>query len=466
MNNQTLNTQTTITAIATPPGVGAIAIIRVSGPKAFEIGDRLFASRKGKLSDVPTHTALFGVIKSGNQIIDEVIALVFRGPSSFTGDNTVEFSCHGSAYIQKMILELLIEKGAVPAKPGEFTMRAFMNRKMDLAQAEAVGDLIASDSKLSHQLAMKQMRGGFSKEIELLREQLIHFASLLELELDFSEEDVEFADRTQLVALIDKIVNKTTAISDSFREGNVIKRGIPVAIIGKPNAGKSTLLNILLNEDRAIVSDIAGTTRDTIEEEISLGGMKYRFIDTAGIRESADTIEQIGVTRTFEKIQEAAVVIYLFDPAETSPAELTEILDSIYVSKSGDNFILIPVANKSDKYNIEYLSDQYATIADTIFISAKNHSGIDNLMNRIISVSEKYQLNEADIILTNSRHKFHLDRTTSALQSARNGLQTKLATDLIAIDIRSALMYLGEITGTISTDDLLENIFSKFCIGK
>jgi tRNA modification GTPase len=456
----------TIAAIATPPGVGAIAVIRVSGPKAFEIGDRLFSSRKGKLSDVPTHTALFGVIKSGNQIIDEVIALVFRGPSSFTGDNTVEFSCHGSAYIQKMILELLIEKGAVPAKPGEFTMRAFMNRKMDLAQAEAVGDLIASDSKLSHQLAMKQMRGGFSKEIELLREQLIHFASLLELELDFSEEDVEFADRTQLVALIDKIVNKTTALSDSFREGNVIKRGIPVAIIGKPNAGKSTLLNILLNEDRAIVSDIAGTTRDTIEEEISLGGMKYRFIDTAGIRESADTIEQIGVTKTFEKIQEAAVVIYLFDPAETSPAELTEILNSIYESKSGDNFILIPVANKSDKYNIEYLSNQYATIADTIFISAKNHSGIDNLMNRIISVSEKYQLNEADIILTNSRHKFHLDRTTSALQSARNGLQTKLATDLIAIDIRSALMYLGEITGTISTDDLLENIFSKFCIGK
>lgn len=289
---------------------------------------------------------------------------------------------------------------------------------------------------------------------------------MLELELDFSEEDVEFADRSQLLQLIDKIVTKTTSLSDSFREGNVIKKGIPVAIAGKPNAGKSTLLNLLLNDDRAIVSDIAGTTRDTIEEEISLGGMKYRFIDTAGIRESSDEIEKIGVTKTFEKIQEAAVVIYLFDPPETSPTELTEILDAICASKSGDNFILIPVANKSDKYNIDYLSDQYAAIADTIFISAKNHSGIDTLMNRIISVSEKYQLNEADIILTNSRHKFHLDQTTEALQAARTGLQSKLATDLIAIEIRSALMYLGEITGSITTDDLLENIFSKFCIGK
>ncbi|MBL7914202.1 MAG: tRNA uridine-5-carboxymethylaminomethyl(34) synthesis GTPase MnmE [Bacteroidia bacterium] len=456
----------TIAAIATPPGVGAIAVIRISGPGAFQISDQVFTSRKGKLANATSHTAYFGVIRANGQIIDEVIALIFKGPSSFTGDDTIEFSCHGSTYIQKEILNILIQHGAQPAKPGEFTMRAFMNRKMDLAQAEAVGDLIASDTKLSHQLAMKQMRGGFSKEINLLREQLIHFASLLELELDFSEEDVEFADRSQLMQLIDRIVTKTTSLSDSFREGNVIKKGIPVAITGKPNAGKSTLLNLLLNDDRAIVSDIAGTTRDTIEEEISLGGMKYRFIDTAGIRESTDTIEQIGVTKTFEKIQEAAVVIYLFDPSETSPAELTEILDAIYVSKSGDNFILIPVANKSDKYNIAYLSDQYAAIADTIFISAKNHSGIDNLMNRIISVSEKYQLNEADIILTNSRHKFHLDQTTEALQAARTGLQSKLATDLIAIEIRSALMYLGEITGSITTDDLLENIFSKFCIGK
>lgn len=460
------NSTPTIAAISTPPGVGAIAVIRISGPGAFQISDQVFASRKGKLANAASHTAYFGIIRANGQIIDEVIALIFRGPSSFTGDDTVEFSCHGSTYIQKEILNILIQHGAQPAKPGEFTMRAFMNRKMDLAQAEAVGDLIASDTKLSHQLALKQMRGGFSKEINLLREQLIHFASLLELELDFSEEDVEFADRSQLLQLIDKIVTKTTSLSDSFREGNVIKKGIPVAITGKPNAGKSTLLNLLLNDDRAIVSDIAGTTRDTIEEEISLGGMKYRFIDTAGIRESTDTIEQIGVTKTFEKIQEAAVVIYLFDPSETSPTELTEILDAICASKSGDNFILIPVANKSDKYNTSYLSDQYAAIADTIFISAKNHSGIDNLMNRIISVSEKYQLNEADIILTNSRHKFHLDQTTEALQAARTGLQSKLATDLIAIEIRSALMYLGEITGSITTDDLLENIFSKFCIGK
>ncbi|MBK8415323.1 MAG: tRNA uridine-5-carboxymethylaminomethyl(34) synthesis GTPase MnmE [Bacteroidetes bacterium] len=461
-----MNFAPTIAAIATPPGVGAIAVIRISGPGAFQSSDQVFTSRKGKLANAASHTAYFGVIRANGQLIDEVIALIFKGPSSFTGDDTVEFSCHGSTYIQKEILNILIQNGAVPAKPGEFTMRAFMNRKMDLAQAEAVGDLIASDTKLSHQLALKQMRGGFSKEINLLREQLINFASLLELELDFSEEDVEFADRSQLLQLIDKIVTKTTSLSDSFREGNVIKKGIPVAIAGKPNAGKSTLLNLLLNDDRAIVSDIAGTTRDTIEEEISLGGMKYRFIDTAGIRESSDEIEKIGVTKTFEKIQEAAVVIYLFDPPETSPTELTEILDAICASKSGDNFILIPVANKSDKYNIAYLSDQYAAIADTIFISAKNHSGIDNLMNRIISVSEKYQLNEADIILTNSRHKFHLDQTTEALQAARTGLQSKLATDLIAIEIRSALMYLGEITGSITTDDLLENIFSKFCIGK
>jgi len=462
------NPDDTIAAIATPPGIGAIAVLRISGPEAFTIADLVFKSPGGKtkISAALSHTAYFGTIVNDDRIIDEVLATVFRNPKSFTGEDTVEFSCHGSPYIQKEILNLLIEKGARLAQPGEFTLRAFLNKKMDLTQAEAVGDLIAADSAAAHQVAMKQMRGGFSREIHELRERLIHFASLLELELDFAEEDVEFANRGQLLQLIDETLYQTKKLSASFEAGNVIKTGIPVVIAGKPNVGKSTLLNLVLNEDRAIVSDIAGTTRDTIEEEITLAGMKYRFIDTAGIRDTVDTIELIGVGRSMEKIQEASVIIYLFDPGETAPENLTEILNAIIESKSGDKYVLIPVANKSDRYNLEYLTDLYSDVPDVIFISAKAHKGINDLFDRITSVVTHSNIGANDVILTNARHKAMMDKTTEALDNARKGLTTSLPTDLVAIEIRSALMYLGEITGEITTDDLLTNIFSRFCIGK
>ncbi len=433
---------TTITAIATPPGMGAIAVIRISGPEAFRIIDLVFHSKGKKPSESLTHSALFGIIKDEQKVIDEVLITIFRGPKSFTGEDTIEISCHGSTFIQKEILQLLIKSGATPAQPGEFTMRAFLNRKMDLVQAEAVGDLIAADSASSHRVALKQMRGGFSKEIQLLRERLIHFASLLELELDFSEEDVEFADRSQLISLIKETIEHTKKLSASFETGNVIKRGIPVAIAGKPNVGKSTLLNLILNEDRAIVSDIAGTTRDTIEEEINLGGMKFRFIDTAGIRKSDDLVEQIGVEKTLEKIKEASVIIYLFDPGETGPDDLQEILNKIIESRSGEKYVLIPVANKSDRYNGSYLQDLFSTVPDVVFISAKEHSGINELFTRITSVITESKIDSGDIILTNARHKVSIDKTTTALENSLDGLSSGLATDLIAIEIRSSLMYL------------------------
>lgn len=463
----TLNSSTeTIAAIATPPGTGAIAVIRISGPEAFRVADQVFFSRKGKLSSATSHAALFGVIRAQETILDEVLALVMKGPNSFTGEDTVEFSCHGSPFIQNAIMNLLLSHGARAAQPGEFTMRAFMNRKLDLAQAEAVADVIAADSAAAHELAMKQMRGGFSKEIHALREKLIHFASLLELELDFSEEDVEFADRSQLIGLIDETVAHICKLSDSFEQGNVIKTGIPVAIAGKPNVGKSTLLNLILNEERAIVSDIAGTTRDTIEEEIFLGGIKYRFIDTAGIRETTDTIEKIGVERSLEKIKDARVIIYLFDPGETQPDELNRILDEITAAKSGQKHVLIPVANKADKYNQDYLKDVFSPVPDVIFISAKAHRGINELFSRITGESAHAGLSAQDVILTNARHKESLDRTAEALTNARSGLTTGLSTELVALEIRSALMHLGSITGEITTDDLLESIFTRFCIGK
>ncbi len=456
----------TIAAIATPPGTGAIAVLRLSGPDAVAIADRVFRKKNTKLSDAAPNSVIFGTIVKNGSVLDEVLVTVFKNPASFTGEDSIEISCHGSPYIQKEIVNLLIEKGARLAQPGEFTLRAFINKKMDLTQAEAVGDLIAADSAAAHQVAMKQMRGGFSKEIHLLRERLIHFASLLELELDFAEEDVEFANREQLLKLIDETLLQTRKLSSSFEAGNVIKNGIPVVIAGKPNVGKSTLLNLILNEERAIVSEIAGTTRDTIEEEITLAGMKYRFIDTAGIRETTDTIESIGVGRSMDKIKAASVIIYLFDPGETDPEKLSEILNAIIKDKQGEKYVLIPVANKSDRYNLNYLSDLFTPLPDTIFISAKNHTGINELFERITSVISESHPGANDVILTNARHKAIMDKTTAALSAARHGLTTALPTDLVAIEIRSALMYMGEITGEITTDDLLENIFMKFCIGK
>jgi tRNA modification GTPase len=456
----------TIAAIATPAGTGAIAMIRLSGQDAFKIADTVFLSRKGKIAKAESHTALFGTVVNDGEIIDEVLALVFKNPHSFTGDDTVEFTCHGSAYIQKRILGILLDHGARLAEPGEFTMRAFLNKKMDLTQAEAVGDLIAADTSAAHAVALNQMRGGFSKDLNFLREQLINFASLLELELDFSEEDVEFADRKQLIESVKSTLSYTQKLANSFEAGNVIRNGIPVTIAGKPNVGKSTLLNLILNEDRAIVSDIAGTTRDTIEEEITIGGMKYRFIDTAGIRDTQDIIEQSGVERTMEKIKQAAVIIYLFDPVETNVQSLGEILEKIKSLRMHDDYLLLPVANKSDKYNKEVLKKEFASIPDVIFISAKEHAGI-NLLFENITINFNSKLpGTGDTILTNARHKNSLDKTITSLLNVKAGLTSGLSTDLVAIEIRSALMHLGEITGQISTDDLLVNIFSKFCIGK
>jgi len=459
MESPLTRSELTIAAIATPPGVGAIAVIRLSGKDAFAIGDMVFRSSKGSsLAGMESHKAVFGTIQDQGEVVDEVLALVLKNPRSFTGEDTVEFSCHGSTYIQQRILDLLIKNGARSAEPGEFTLRAFLNGKMELTEAEAVADVIAADSAGSHRLAIQQLRGGFASEIRNLREKLIEFASLLELELDFSEEDVEFADRTRLINLIDETMHRMNSLSESFASGNVIKAGIPVALAGKPNTGKSTLLNLILNEDRAIVSDIAGTTRDTIEEEI--------VIDTAGIRQATDEIERIGVGRSYDKIREASVIIYLFDPSETSPDELLDILSEIKKSKAGSKHLLIPVANKSDRYNIDFMQGEYEQVPDVIFISAKNHTGISQLMECIASFTLENLTAQNHTILTNIRHKESIDKTFSALQNARLGLTTNLATDLVAIDIRTALMHLGEISGAITTDDLLGSIFSKFCIGK
>lgn len=461
------NREDTIAAVATPPGTGAIAVIRLSGTNAKTIADRVFKSKGKDLTSAPSHTAIFGVIRDGDRVVDEVLALVLTAPRSFTGEDTVEFSCHGSMFIQRSVMELLIRHGARAARPGEFTFRAFMNRKLDLAQAEAVADVIAADSAASHQMAMNQMRGGFSKEIHRLRDQLIHFASLLELELDFSEEDVEFANRDQLMSLINEILAHAEKLSDSFAKGNVIKSGIPVAIIGRPNVGKSTLLNLILNEERAIVSEIAGTTRDTVEEEIFLGGMKYRFIDTAGLRDTSDTIEKIGVGRSLEKIREAKVILYVFDPGAMNSETLSSTLEEITEIKGGDDYLLIPVGNKTDLYEQEAISDLYALVPDVVFISAKESRGMDLLMDRITTGTLQYHLGRGDLVLTNLRHKESLDATIGALENAREGLtDNRLTTDLVAVEIRSALMHLGSISGEVTTDDVLESVFTRFCIGK
>jgi tRNA modification GTPase len=351
----------TITALATPYGAGAIALVRISGMQAFEIAGKILASRSGRTVNArnkPANSSFFALLKDGEHLLDEVMVTVFKGPRSFTGEDSVEISCHGSVFIQNQVLQFLIRSGARLAEPGEFTLRAFMNGKMDLSQAEAVADLIASNSEASHKVAINQMRGGFSREIRNLREELIHFASLIELELDFSEEDVEFADRRQLESLVLKIQSVTRKLADSFALGNVIKNGLPVAIVGKPNAGKSTLLNVLLNEERAIVSDIPGTTRDTIEDEIHLGGISFRFIDTAGIRETSDTIESIGVKKTYEKIRQARIVIYLFDVNETGPGELSSIVN-VLSEELGSGASLLLAGNKTENKNLRELEAAY-----------------------------------------------------------------------------------------------------------
>lgn len=448
----------TIVALATPQGAGAIAVIRISGPQALAISDKVFRGKP--LSLQPSHTAHFGTIADNDHIYDEVVATIFKGTRSYTREDTVEFSCHGSDYIVKQILQLLIRKGARFAKAGEFTMRAFMNGRFDLAQAEAVADLIASDSEISHQAALNQMRGGFSAEIKKLREQLIHFASMIELELDFSEEDVEFANREQLKDLIYTIRRVIDGLISSFSLGNVIKNGVPIVIAGKPNAGKSKLLNVLLNEDKAIVSDIPGTTRDFIEDEIMLGGISFRFIDTAGLRETKDIIEAMGVERTREKMRSASLIIYLFDVNVYDEDELIKDLTEL---RNMDVPYLV-VGNKIDK-RTNY-REEFRNFDGIIYISAAEKEGIDELKEHLLEMVTSQTIRSGSTIVTNIRHYESLQKTREALNSVLDAVNQNLTGDLLAEDIRLALYHLGEITGEITTDDLLDNIFSKFCIGK
>lgn len=467
-NMQKAHKNDPIIALATAPGTGAIAVLRISGKDSIRIVDSLFKSLKKKtlsLSNVASHTMHFGMLQSDGHLLDEVLVSVFKGPHSYTGEDTVEISCHGSPFIQQQIISAFLKKGVRMAEPGEFTLRAFLNGKMDLSQAEAVADLIASDSEFSHQLALKQMRGGFSGEIEKLRQELIHFASLLELELDFAEEDVEFASRTELIHTIEKLESEIQSLIDSFEAGNVIKTGIPVVIAGKPNVGKSTLLNVLLNEERAIVSDIAGTTRDTIEEEIFVSGIKFRFIDTAGIRETSDAIERIGVQKTLEKIKESPVILYMFDINETTVSSLQSDLE-VLRSHVSSEFKLIPVANKIDKHDFIKIHAEFSGIPGILFISAKEKKNVNELRQLLVDKFKSGLLKGTDTAVANARHADALHKTAEALNRVRTGIQSKVTMDFITGDVRIALHYLGEITGKITTDDLLENIFSKFCIGK
>lgn len=476
-----MNVQDTIVALASPAGAGAIAVIRVSGEKAIAICSPLFKSVSNKvLSKQKTHTIHLGHIMDGERTIDEVLVSLFKGTNSYTGEPTVEISCHGSSYIQQEIIQLLLRSGCRAAQAGEFTLRSFINGKMDLSQAEAVADLIASDNEAAHQIAMQQMRGGFSNEIAQLRQELLNFASLIELELDFSEEDVEFADRTQFKELIARITKVLKRLIDSFATGNVIKNGIPVAIVGEPNVGKSTLLNALLNEERAIVSDIAGTTRDTIEDELSIGGIGFRFIDTAGIRETTDTIEGLGIKKTFEKIKQAQVVMYLFDTtqAKEKPSlrrgvslpegeNYKEILNEI--EKIRNQFPLKPlviIANKIDQLGQSEIKNLQSKIKNLHLLSAKENIGVDDLKTRLLEFVNTGALRNDETIVTNSRHYDSLLKALEEIEKVQYGLDTGLSGDLMAIDIREALYHFGEITGQVTNDELLGNIFANFCIGK
>jgi len=447
----------TIIALSTPPGSGAIGVIRLSGPEAINLTNEVFSGKD--LAKQATHTLHFGLIKNGDVVVDEVVVSLFVGPKSYTKENVVEISCHGSNYIIQQIINLLINKGARAAKPGEFTLRAFMNGAFDLSQAEAVADLIASDSKASHEVAMQQMRGGFSTELKDLREQLIHFASMIELELDFAEEDVEFANRDQLRELIQRINKVLQRLIHSFEVGNVIKNGVPVVIAGKPNVGKSTLLNALLNEERAIVSDIAGTTRDTIEDEININGVVFRFIDTAGIRETADVIEAKGVERSLEKMKQAKLIIYMVD-AQEEQQEVLKQLDEL--SKQATPFLFI--VNKAELLTPS--QKEFYTDHQALLISAKDKLGMDVLEHRLLEKVNLSNINTSETLVTNIRHVEALKQTQNSLNRVLENIDNPVTSDFLAMDIKQALHYLGEITGTVTTDDLLENIFTKFCIGK
>jgi tRNA modification GTPase len=460
-----------IVALATPSGAGAIAVIRISGEDAITIGHSVFRPIKNKdLRLQKSHTLHLGHIMDELKTLDEVLVSIFKGPNSYTGENTIEISCHGSSYIQQQIIQLLLRKGSRMANPGEFTLRAFLNGKLDLSQAEAVADLISSDNEASHQIAMQQMRGGFSNEIAKLREELLNFASLIELELDFAEEDVEFADRTQFHELLNRIEFVLKRLIDSFAVGNVIKNGIPVAIVGEPNVGKSTLLNALLNEERAIVSEIAGTTRDTIEDELVIGGIGFRFIDTAGIRETEDVVESIGIKKTFEKIEQAQLVIYLMDSLKFQVSSSDFVIEIEKIKNKYPLKQILIVANKIDQLNEKEISAirlQLETLKlKQIFLSAKEKLGVEDLKNQLLSFVNTGALRNNETIVTNTRHYDSLLKALDEIQKVKFGLETNLSSDLMALDIKEALYQFGMITGQVTNDELLGNIFANFCIGK
>ena len=460
MNTSLQGWDDTIVALATAPGIGAIGVIRLSGPTCFEVINSMFPSKD--LTVQASHTLHVGLLKDGNTVLDEVVLSLYKGPKSYTGEDVIEISCHGSPFIQEKVIQAIAARGVRLAKPGEFTQRAFLKGKLDLAQAEAVADLIASNSEASQRAALHTMRGGFSSDLAQLREALIGFSALIELELDFSQEDVEFADRTQFKNLIAALMHSTQMLIDSFKLGNVIKNGVQVAIIGKPNAGKSTLLNSLLNESRAIVSEIAGTTRDTIEEVLNIDGVLFRLIDTAGIREhTQDTIEQIGVSKSKEKMRSADVVLYLFDVAEMVPSELTEIVQAFEAEQL--NYFL--VGNKIDEHQFS-LQEKFSDFPECIFIAAKNNFQIDALKKKLVQKTITGNIHTESTIVTNARHHHALLQLANSLQEVSDGLENRVPGDLLALDIRQSLHYLGTITGQISHEDQLDFIFSKFCIGK
>ena len=461
----------TICAPATSGG-GAIALMRISGEQSITICEKLFwpSDKTIRLTDLPGYSIVYGDIRSDDEIIDEVLVTLFRAPHSYTGENSVEISCHASPYIQRRILELLIFHGAVSAFPGEFTQRAFLNRRIDLSQAEAVADVIASSTRSSHNIALHQMRGGFSAEISKLRSGLLHFASLIELELDFGEEDVEFADRKELGVLIVKIKALADNLASSFRIGNIIKNGIPVAIIGKPNSGKSTLLNALLMEEKAIVSEVPGTTRDVIEDTLVIDDIEYRFIDTAGLHETSDIIENLGIKKTHQKIVEASVIL-LVDEVNDSPEFINKRSEAIreMIKASGKKLMIL--INKSDLSTPGRTDELAKKIKldendELLFISAKEKKGLDNLRQKLSETVEKGRLNSESVIITNIRHYEALLHVSESLARVITGLEEKIPEDLIATDIRQAIHFLGEITGEITTDEILGNIFKNFCIGK
>lgn len=450
----------TIVALSTPPGVGAIGVIRLSGTEALNIVDSLFSR---SIRSKPSHTAHVGYLQHLNEVIDEVVVTIYKAPRSYTGENVVEISCHGSPFIHQQVIDACVSLGARLAKPGEFTQRAFLAGKIDLTQAEAVADLINSNTKASLKTALHTVRGGFASTLKILRDQLLKFSALIELELDFSEEDVAFADRDEFKKLTNDALSQTSALLDSFKLGNVIKKGVSVAIIGRPNAGKSTLLNALLNEDRAIVSDIPGTTRDTVEEVLNIEGVLFRLIDTAGIRShTTDVIESAGIEKSLEKMRQADLVLYLFDASQTDGEEIEKIEKQLQC----EGLVYLLVVNKMDVFPPGAAEEKLKSGSDLLFIAARSGEGLPALKNEMVKTVLGDKINTENVVVTNARHYHALQKVHASLLDIQKGLDTVLPGDLLALDVRQCLYYLGEITGEITNEDQLDYIFSKFCIGK